>query len=46
MLSILNHYRSDADQNHNKKSTRIQIPSDRMAILTVCRQYTEERAGR
>ena len=42
MLSILNYYRNDADQNNNKN----QISFDRMAILTVCKQYMEERAGK
>ena len=41
MLSILNYYRSSADQNDNKKSN-----PDRMAILTVCKQCMEERAAR
>ena len=29
-----------------KMTIRNQIPSNRMAILTVCQQYTEERARR
>lgn len=40
MLSILN-YRSDADQKDNKK-----LNPARMAILTVCKEYMEERARR
>ena len=42
MLSILNYYRSRADQ----MTTRNPILSDRMAILTVCKQCMEERATR
>lgn len=41
MLSVPNYYRTDADQNNNKKN---QIPSDRIAILTVCKEYMEKRA--